>query len=219
MQKIQVPHWVTRGINPNHLCGVQEQISSTGALAPLLVCAPSLMLVKANICMGLPMSTFKRMALFFVAQKCKISDTHNRELQVTISQISYKYANNCSFLILLSVWVGTDYLGKQMTLSHIICYIFSTQQSAYWCRQSIPCSPIPGKKTPLGLHVILAIKTLPFQIPFSPKSFGLDTSDGRFPEKWAIAGNIFVHRSIFQNISFSLKAFWIWLLQMTCSLT
>lgn len=148
-QRIQVPHWVTSWIKPNHLCGDEEQ--TAGALTALVVRAPSPMLAKATSCMGLPMSTFKGIALLSlicIAPKSKISVTYNRELEVAISQISYKYANYCSFLTHLFIWVGTDYLGKRMTLSHIICYIFITQQSAHCCSQSIGCSPIPGKKTP-----------------------------------------------------------------------
>lgn len=138
------------------------------------------------------MSTFKGIALLsliFVAQKSKISVTQTRELEVAKSQISYKYANYCSFLIFLFVWIGTDYLGKRMALSHFLCYVFSTQQSAHCCSQSIARSPIPGKNTPLGQLGFLAIKNMPFQIPFSPKSFGLDISYGRFPEKQATDGS------------------------------
>lgn len=153
------------------------------------------------------------LSLIFVAQKCKISVTHNRESEVARSEISHQYAKYWSFLILLLIWIGTEYLGKWMTLSHIICYVFSTQQAAHWCSQLIPCSPIPGKKTPLGQLVILDIKTLPFQTLFSPKSFGLGICYGRYSERWATAGHKLVHRSSF--IIISLKAFWILLLHVT----
>lgn len=78
--------------------------------------------------MRLPMHTFKGIAvlcLIFVAAKWKTSVTRNRELEVAISQISYEYANCCSFLTLLFIQVGTDYLGKWMTLSYVIWYILS----------------------------------------------------------------------------------------------
>lgn len=99
----------------------------------------------------------------------------------------------------------------------IIHYLLHTQHSAV-CSLMQSVNPMfvnSRKENSLGSACNSGYKALPFPIPFSPKSLGLDISYGRFPERWAVAGHRWVCRSIFHNSSFSLKAFWILLLHVT----
>lgn len=187
---------MTRWINPNQLCEEQEQTSSTGALTALLLHAAFLMLAKDSICMGLPMWTFK--SDFCSPEMQNLCHTQQR-VRSSTSQISYEYANHCSYTILHLGWYRLSREGDDF-ITH---YLLHIQHSAICSlMQSVnPMSPVPGKKIPLDQLVILAIKTLPFQIPFSPKCFGLDISYGRFPERWATAEHRRVHRSQYLFLS------------------
>lgn len=126
-------------------------------------------------------------SLILVSPEHKISASHSRELEAAISQISCEHASYCSVLTLLFLGVGTGSEGGDEFITHGLLHI----QQAASCSMMHSVNPIftsSRKENSLGSACNSNYKNFASPGTFSPKSFRLEISYGRFPYRWATAG-------------------------------